>query len=121
MFKKCFLLLFMLILPVSAGEVEKALDKGNNVFLYLYTPSCKYCNMFSPIYNKLVRTHDGEYSFIKIDASTVYGRTLMSTYRGSYVPYVVLINKHTNKLMRVDPACLIDTPCIEAAMKKFRG
>ena len=42
------LLLFLsafLILPSFAGEVENAINKGHNVFLYLYTPDCKYCKI----------------------------------------------------------------------------
>ena len=39
MLKKCLLILIsMAFLPALAGEVENAINKGNNVFLYLYTP-----------------------------------------------------------------------------------
>ena len=78
MLKKCLLILIsMAFLPALAGEVENAINKGNNVFLYLYTPDCSYCKKFSPRYDKLSKMYDGQYNFFKIDANTAYGRDLM--------------------------------------------
>ena len=83
MLKKCLLILIsMAFLPVFAGEVENAINKGNNVFLYLYTPDCSYCQKFSPRYDKLAKMYDGQYNFFKIDANTAYGRDLIVKYRG---------------------------------------
>lgn len=123
MIKKCLLLILLLFLglPSFAGEVENAINKGHNIFLYLYTPDCKYCQMYSPMYNKLSKAHNGEFVFIKEDASTKYGRKLMYEFRGSYVPYVVMINGAKKKAMQILPDCMMDTVCTEVEMKKFRG
>ena len=48
MIKKGLLLILsaFFIIPSFAGEVENAINKGHNVFLYLYTPDCKYCKIY---------------------------------------------------------------------------
>jgi len=113
------LFLFMAF-PVCAGELENALDKGNNVFLYLYSPKCKYCQMFDYNYGRLLKDYDGQYSFIRVNSSTLYGKNLMYAYRASYVPFVLLLNKSKNKSMHINPACLMEDICIETEMKQFR-
>lgn len=121
MFKKCLLLLaFLSIIPAQAGEVENALAKGNNVFLYLFSPGCKYCVMFSPTYNRLTKTYNGQYSFFKVDSTTKYGNGLMHEFGGTYVPYVVLISGQKKKALHIPPACLMDSICLETEMKAFR-
>ena len=88
MLKKCLMLLLLgLTIPACAGEVENAIAKGDNVFLYLHSPSCKYCVMFSPRYNKLSKVYNGQYSFFKVDTTTKYGHELMYEFGGTYVPY----------------------------------
>ena len=56
---KRLLLIFALCvsLPAFAGVFEDALKTGNNVFLYLYTPECKYCNEFNPVYQRLAKNY----------------------------------------------------------------
>lgn len=120
MFKKCLLLFLLLTIPVYAGEVENAIAKGDNIFLYMFSPKCKYCVMFSPTYNKLSKIYDGQYSFFKVDSSTKYGRSLMYEFGGTYVPYVVLINSKKKQALHIPPPCLMDRVCIEAEMKTFR-
>ncbi len=123
MFRK-YLLLFLLMLtmlPSFAGEVENAMAKGHNVFLYLYTPKCKYCKMFTPNYNKVVRKHDGQFVFIKVDASTKYGKTLMYEFSGHFVPYVVMINSPKHVAAQITPDCLMDVKCVEKSMADFRN
>ena len=100
------LLLLGLTIPACAGEVENAIAKGDNVFLYLHSPSCKYYN--------------GQYSFFKVDTTTKYGHELMYEFGGTYVPYVVLINGKKKAAMHIPPACLLDNVCLEAEMKEFR-
>lgn len=123
MIKKGLLLILsaFFIIPSFAGEVENAINKGHNVFLYLYTPDCKYCKIYSPKYNELIKSHNGEFAFIKENASTNYGRKLMYEYRGGYVPYVVMINGKKHKAMQILPDCLMDTVCTETEMKRFRS
>ncbi len=119
MFKKCLLILIsMAFLPVFAGEVENAINKGHNVFLYLYTSDCSYCQQFMPRYNKLTKMYDGQYNFFKINAMSPYGKELMRNYQGSYVPYVLLLNK--KKGMNLTPSCLDDMACVEKGLKDFR-
>lgn len=122
MFKKWLLLIALIFgLPAFSGEVENALDKGNNVFLYLTSAKCKYCVAFNPIYNRLLQKHNGEFSFFKVDSSSKYGRGLMLEYSAYYVPYVVLLNKPKKKGIHIPPPCLMDDVCLESALKDFRS
>ena len=121
MFKRFLLILLFLIFSCSvfAGELENALKNGNNVFLYLYTPDCGYCTKFTPRYNKLSKMYDKSYKFIKIDASTPYGYSILKKFGARFVPFVVLMNpkKNVNKL--ITPSCLMDGVCTEQALQKF--
>lgn len=121
MFKKCLLILSIIgILPCFAGELENAFVKNDNVFLYLYTPQCGYCTKFTPRYNKLSKMYDKQYAFVKVDASSKYGYQLMSQYRGSFVPYVLLLNQKKKLALQLPPACLMDNACVENALKDFK-
>ena len=100
-----------------AGELETALQKNNNVFLYLYTADCGYCRTFSPVYNKLSGIYSGRFTFIKEDAAKPYGYELLRRYNGRYVPYVLLINP--DKAQLITPACLSDNVCLETTIKNF--
>ena len=118
MFKKGLItLLLMGILPVFAGEVEDALKAGNNVLLYLHTPVCGYCKKFNPKYEKLAKKYNNKFKFIKIDASTQYGRELMYRYRGMFVPYVIVIKKDNAGI--IPTQCLMDSVCAEKAIEQF--
>lgn len=122
MFKKCLLLLlsFFIALPAFSGDFEKAMEAGHNVFLYLYTPKCKYCTMFTPSYNKITKEHDGQFVFLKVDASTKYGKALMFEFSARYVPYVVMINSQKKVAAQIAPDCLMDLKCTEKSMEQFR-
>ena len=109
-----------MVLPSFAGEVERALDKGYNVFLYLYSPRCKYCKMFDSNYN-ISKNHDGQFVFIKVDSSTKYGKELMFEFGGSYVPFVVMINTKKKVGEHINPHCLMDLKCVEDNMDEFRN
>ena len=119
MFKLLSTLILLTAIPVFVGEVENSLNNGHNVFLYLYTADCRFCQQFTPRYNKLSKMYDSQYNFIKIDAKTPYGHSLMYQYQGMYVPYVLLIKK--TKAVQLMPSCLSDMACIEKSMKEFRG
>ena len=123
MFRKCLLFLFsiFMITPAFAGEFDKAMEKGYNVFLYLYTPKCKYCTMFSPNYKKAVKQHDGQFVFIKVDASTKYGRSLMDEFGARFVPYVVMLNSQKKYAVQISPDCLMDLKCMNKSMEQFRN
>ena len=109
------------ILPVFSGELENAFSKNKNVFLYLYTPDCGYCTKFTPRYDKLSKMYDGQYSFVKIDASTPYGFQIMRKYGGRYVPYVLLLNPKKHNGVQLAPSCLTDRDCVERSMKDFKS
>ena len=67
MLKRLSILLALLfILPVQAGEYEKALEQNEKVFLYLYSSNCSYCIKFEPIYKKIVSEYGNDFKFIKI-------------------------------------------------------
>ncbi len=119
MFKKFVLSLVLLsFISASAGELEDALSKNKNVFLYMYTPECGYCTSFTPRYNKLAKMYDKQYTFIKLDASSMYGYKVFRSYGGRYVPYVVLINSK-NDTKSVSANCLASTECTERTLIKF--
>ncbi len=119
---KKYLLIFLLVsgmLPAFTGELENAFLKDRNVFLYLYTSDCGYCTKFSPQYNKLSKMYDGQYSFVKVDASTPYGYQLMRKYGGRYVPFVLLLNPKKHNGVQLAPSCLANRECVEKSMKEF--
>ncbi len=122
MFKKCLLTILLVLgfCPVFAGELEDKLAQGKRVFLYLYTPNCGYCKKFAPRYDKLSKMYDGQYNFVKIDASTLYGMKVMRMYNGMYVPYVLLLNPKDRSGVQISPSCLLDRDCIEKSMKEFK-
>ena len=107
------------MLPSLAGQYEDALKKGDNVFLYLYSSSCSYCIKFDPIYKKLSDTYKDKCKFIKISTSTLYGKSLMKTYRARFVPYVLLINGKSHEAVNLAPACLLKQSCIESYLKDY--
>ena len=111
--------LFCISLPVFAGAFEDALKSNNNVFLYLYTPECKYCNEFNPIYQKLIKNYGNECSFIKVNAATPYGFGLMKKFRSQYVPFVVVANKKNNSYVNISANCLLDYVCSEKSLKQI--
>lgn len=108
-----------LLLPANAGEYEDAMKNSNCVFLYLYTTECGYCTKFNPIYNKIQANYSNKCKFLKIDASSDYGRKLMKDLGAYYVPYVLLINNKNNKAGKVSPQCLLNYACMQDATNKF--
>jgi len=104
-------------LPVCADAVDDALQKKDNVVLYLYTPQCGYCKKFAPRFEKMTKLYDKRFAFIKMNAYTKEGCSLMKMYNGSYVPYVLMIK--SNKVMRIPAVCLMDNACFENELKNF--
>ena len=121
MLKRLLILLSLFfVLPANAGELEDALSKHPNVFLYLYTPECGYCTRFTPKYEKLSKVYDSSYGFVKINANTAYGYKLMRQYGARYVPFVVLVKSKNNYAAQVQTACLMDTPCMDKVLGNFK-
>ena len=114
-----FLLSLILVTPVWAGEYEDANRFDAHVFLYLQTPECGYCRQFDPIYAKLEKKYHNECKFVKIDANTDYGYSVMQKIGAHYVPYVLLINNQRQTIQRVLPQCLLNNACIKDAVEKF--
>ena len=77
--------------------------------------------MFQPNYKKVSKDHDGQFVFIKVDASTKYGKSLMREFNGTFVPYVVMINSQKKIAGQITPDCLMDLKCVEKSMEKFRN
>ena len=68
MMKRFFVLFFLLsmtIVPVSAGVYEDALRTNDKVFLYLYTPDCRVCNVFNKTYDRLSKENK-DFGFVKV-------------------------------------------------------
>ena len=121
MLKKLLILISMISLatPVFAGEYETALREYKRFVLYMYTSNCGYCTKFNPIYSKLTSKYAGKCKFVKIDADTEYGATLMHNLEAYYVPYVVMVDSHNKTMHRITPQCLLNYACMQDAVDKF--
>ena len=115
----CILLIF-LALPAFSGELEESLKTHDKVFLYMYTSECSYCEKFNPIYEKISRIYGGKKcKFLKIDAMTQYGTSIMKNLGVTYVPFVALMNKNDKQIKTIVPTCLIDYACAKNSVVKF--
>lgn len=120
MFRKCILILLLLIvLPSFAGVFEDASKENEKILLYMYAKDCKYCVEFQPIYEKMLQKHGKDCKFLKIDANTAYGNELMQRLNAFYVPYVVLINNRNQTLQNITPTCILNYACVKDAVEKF--
>ena len=120
MFKKIFLIFILsLFLPAIAGEYEDAIKSNNYVLLYMYTPKCGYCAKFNPIYNKIKTVYGKKYKFVKVDASTEYGKKLMWDCGAYYIPYVLLVNNQTRSIGKIQQECLFNYACMQHALDNF--
>lgn len=120
MLKKFIAVLSLLmVLPTFAGEFEDASRVNKKIFLYMYAKDCKYCVEFEPTYEKMLQKHGKKCKFLKIDANTPYGYTLMQKITAYYVPYVVLVDNEKRTMQRITPKCLLDFACTKDAMDKF--
>ena len=115
-----FLLTMLVMLPAYSNEFDTAMEKGYNIFMYIYSPRCKYCTKFMPIYRSLEKKHDGEFVFIKTDSTSDFGKEMMYEFKAGFVPYVVMINSNKHIAAPVSPDCILDKACIEKSMTHFR-
>lgn len=106
-------------LPTFAGVYEDALKSKDYVFLYIYTPRCRYCTLFNPRYEKLSKMYNKNYAFVKVNASDNYGYSLARKFRINGVPYVVLIKSKNNNASHISAECLFNRDCIENALTSF--
>lgn len=121
MLKRLSILLALLfILPVQAGEYEKALEQNEKVFLYLYSSNCSYCIKFEPIYKKIVSEYGNDFKFIKINTDTTYGRTLAYKLQARFVPFVMLTDKTKNENALVAPMCITNLACAEKVLRNYK-
>lgn len=109
----------MLLSPVFAGVYEDALKSNDKVFLYMYTPHCGYCTRFNPVYNKLATNYRQKFEFLKINADTQYGSSIMQNMNAEYVPYVVMVDGKKRVRQQILPKCLLDYTCASYAIDKF--
>ena len=114
----CILSLFI-VLPAFSGEYEEATRTNNKIFLYLYTKNCNYCVKFNPVFNKISQIYGNNCKFLKINADTEYGGSLMRGLNAYYVPYVALINNSNRTVHTINPTCLLNYACTKDAMDKF--
>ena len=85
----------------------------------MYTDDCSYCVKFEPAYEKLFQKYNKDCKFLKIDANTAYGNSLMRSLNAFYVPYVALINNKKQTMQNVTPTCLLNYACTKDAVEKF--
>ena len=107
------------ILSAHTGEFDNVINNNENVFLYLYTKNCSYCIKFNPIYNKIAKKYSNNYKFIKIDADSAYGSSLMRDIQAHYVPYVVIFNHSKQVVKSIEPICLLSYACTQYELEKF--
>jgi len=120
MFKKLLLLFFVIsFIPVFAGEVEDAIAKKENIFVYLYTPTCGSCKSFDPIFKMLEQNNSDICKFLKINANTQYGYYIMQSYNARYVPFVIIVNGKAGKAAQMANVCIHDYNCAESTIKNF--
>lgn len=111
--------MLFITLPAFSGEYEEALRTHNKIFLYMHTPQCGYCVKFNPVYEKISKKYGDNCKFLKIDANTEYGGTLMRSLRAYYVPYVAMINVKKQTMYSITPKCLLNYACTQDAVEKF--
>ena len=114
----CILSVF-LALPAVCGEFEEATKTYNKIFLYLYTKDCSYCVKFNPVYNIISQKYANNCKFLKINADTEYGGSLMRGLGAFYVPYVALIDNPKRIVSTINPTRLLNKACTYDAMEKF--
>lgn len=85
----------------------------------MYTPHCGFCTRFNPVYNKLTINYEQKFKFLKINAHTQYGASIMRSMSATYVPYVVMIDSKKWVRQQILPNCLLDYTCASNAMDKF--
>jgi len=119
--KKILILLFVLSinLPTFAGVFEEAIKHNDKIFLYMYSKDCSYCDKFTPNYNKIYQKYNGSCKFLKVDANTEYGGTLMRSLSAFYVPYVAMVDNKNKIIKTVTPTCMLNYGCILDAVNKF--
>lgn len=108
-----------MIMPAFSGDFEEARRTNNKIFLYMYTKDCSYCVKFNPVYEKLFQKYGGNCKFLKINADTEYGGSLMRGLGAYYVPYVALVDNSKKSVSTINPTCLLSFACTQDVMVKF--
>ena len=85
----------------------------------MYTPECGYCQKFDENYKKLANKYGKDCKFLKINANTTYGYSVMRRLSAFYIPFVVLLNNQKQTMQRIDPTCLLEYACVKDAVDKF--
>jgi len=114
-----FITLFTLSVAMTeAGELEKILAKNSATVIYLYSPTCSYCQKFDPNYTKLSDKYGKNYQFVKMNITSKSSYSLISELGVRYVPYVLLFNSKKHTVVPIDPECMLSYSCSESAIKK---
>ena len=111
--------MILLCLPVFAGELEDALKSNSKIFLYLYMDKCTYCEKFKPIQERIAQKYNKKCAFVKVDATTDYGVSLMKNSGTFYVPSVILLDYNKQTMNRVVPQCMLEYSCLKDAVDEF--
>ena len=77
------------------------------------------CVKFNPVYNNVAKKYSDKYKFLKVNAKTAEGYSLMKRFNAEFVPFVVLINTKTNEAANISPGCLLKLACTERVINDF--
>ena len=85
----------------------------------MYTKNCGYCKKFEPIFAKISEKYGKKCKFVKVDAETPYGNSIMKSINAYYVPYIVLMDSKAQTMKSLTPSCSIDYACVKNAIEEF--
>ena len=123
MLKRFILILLVCLLSVitciAKGQLQEVNTAEDNVFLYLYTKDCHYCTQVQPVFNKIKKKYENKVKFIKMNANLPDGFTLMTKFKATYVPFVVLISNKSRQYIEIPTQCLIEYACVDHFVDSF--
>lgn len=107
------------LIPVFAGQFDNTHKNYDKALLYIYTPECRVCNNFNPIYKKINAKYENKCKFTKINGNTNEGHSILTQFGASYVPFVVLLNNKKMEFAEIPAGCLISYSCVDRVLNNF--
>ena len=66
-----------------------------------------------------IQKYNNKCKFLKINANTEYGSSLMRTMNAFYVPYVAMLDNNKRIIRTMNPVCMLNYGCAMDAIDKF--